>query len=311
MKVNATQAATHFVNTSGATNQDALKSYISELWGGSDCRILCCERCLSRFAEPHVAGDSRFYELAFPISAYPKSRWEFDLAKKTVAKSLGKDGKLLEIGAGSGVFITQLISAGLAPSQIVVTEYSTTALSQLMALGVKVESVDFRLGVKGGPFRVIALFQTLEHLGNLDEVIIALSRLATNDAEAFISVPNVAYIDWAQENLGIIDMPPNHITAFSQEGLSALFLRQGWQTENIKLQRFDSLLSRFKNGAMRGLSYPSSTSQELLSALNKKLSPRIGKVSLILCAFFVVLTNWSLMRKLPPENIYFHASRIS
>lgn len=88
MKVNATQAATHFVNTSGATNQDALKSYISELWGGSDCRILCCERCLSRFAEPHVAGDSRFYELAFPISAYPKSRWEFDLAKKLLPNRL-------------------------------------------------------------------------------------------------------------------------------------------------------------------------------------------------------------------------------
>lgn len=273
MKVNATQAATHFVNTSGATNQDALKSHISELWGGDECRILRCAQCGSRFAEPHIAGDSKFYDLAFPSSAYPKSRWEFDLAKNTVVKSLGKDGKLLEIGAGSGVFITQLIGTGLAPSQIVATEYSTIAISQLMALGVKVVSDDFRLGIKGGPFRVITLFQTLEHLGNLDEVIIALSRLATKDAEAFISVPNVAYIDWAQENLG--------------------------------------LLSRFKNGAMRGISYPSSASQELVSALHKKLSPKIGELSLILCAFFVVFTNWSLMRKLPPENICLHASRIS
>jgi hypothetical protein len=309
--VNAKEAANHFVRTSGAVKSRLLEDHIQNLWGGNECRIIRCNKCASRFADPHIAGDATFYDLAFPTTIYPKSRWEFDLTSHLAKKLLGNSGKLLEIGSGSGAFVKQLINLGISTNQIVVTEFSGTALIELQNLGVQVEAVDFRSGVRGGPFQVIVLFQTLEHLDRLDNVILALNSLGTTDAEAFISVPSVEYLDFAQKTLGIIDMPPNHITAFSTNGISELFRRNGWATVNIEVQALNSVKSRFKNGAMRGLSCPSGASQKLISALHKSLMVRFGRPLLVLCAALVVLTNWSLMWRVPPENIWIHIKRES
>jgi len=301
----ANEAAIHFVRNSGALDPTTLQEHIEKLWSSTECRILRCSECGSRYSDPHIAGDARFYDLASsPTGIYPQSRWEFDLTTRLVVEILKNGGQLLEIGGGSGAFVKQLIKKGLDANKIVVTEFSFSGLSELMRIGVRVEEVDFRFGVNGGPFRVIVLFQTLEHLDRLDEVVDSLKKLGTADAEVFISVPNVAYIDWAQENLGIIDMPPNHINAFSEDGLRRLFLRHGCITTDLALHTRDSLAARSKFGAMRGLTYPSTRSQKFLSNFFRMDSGHSSKIMLFLCAGLVLLTNWSLMRVVPPENIW-------
>ena len=125
---------------------------------------------------------------------------------------------------GLEVLFNKHWSLGVDPKSVVANEFSTHAISALERLGVRAESVDFRGGVPGGPFRVIVLFQTLEHLDRLDNVIQSLDNLATHDANLFLSVPNVEYLEWAELNIGGVDMPPNHINGFSLEGLIKHFL---------------------------------------------------------------------------------------
>lgn len=307
MTTTAKEASNHFVLTSGALDPALLQKHVEKLWSGTECRILRCIECGSRFSDPHIAGDAVFYDLAAsPTVTYPKSRWEFDLTTKLATEILRSDGQLLEIGGGSGAFAKQLIEKGLDAHRIVVTEFSLSGLTELRRIGVRAEDVDFRFGVPGGPFRVIVLFQTLEHLDRLDEVVDSLKKLGTADVDVFISVPNVAYIDWAQENLGIIDMPPNHINAFSEDGLRRLFLRHGWLTIDLAVHTRDSLAARSKFGALRGISCPSTRSQRFLSNFFRMDSGRFSKIQLYLCSALVLLTNWSLMRSVPPENIWIH-----
>lgn len=224
LSVKSSEAAKTFLENWNSDGQTSLESHISKLWQSDECQILKCRDCGSRFANPHKAGDSKFYNWVSATPEYPNSRWEFELAKNAVAQLFAKNDRFLEIGAGSGQFVESLLDIGIDPSSIVVTEFSAQTVRTLKSLGVNLQSVDFRDGVAGGPFDFIFLFQTLEHLDRLDESVSSLSKLSSSGAHAFISVPNIDYIEWAESSFGGIDMPPNHITGFSGDGLTRLFV---------------------------------------------------------------------------------------
>jgi SAM-dependent methyltransferase len=305
----ANESAEHFGRSGGAKDTLSLEEHIQKIWGFRECSIFRCTECSSRFAEPHVAGDSKFYSLAFPESSYPVARWEFDLTKKLALKALTKGGHLLEVGAGSGSFIKLLLNTGLEKNRIVVTEFSSDGAAALKSLGVNVEVVDFRDGVLGAPFRVVALFQTFEHLDRLNEALQSLARLTTPDAEIFISVPNVHFIDWQEQNIGLPDMPPNHITAFSADGLHMLFSQNGWKITSIKLQRKKSFISRYKESALQKFSFPSSNLELKLSQSAKLDKVHFRKTRLVTLSFLVNICNWSWMYTAPPENIWAHIKK--
>jgi hypothetical protein len=174
---------------------------------------------------------------------------------------------------------------------------------------VQVEAVDFRVGVPGGPFKVVALFQTMEHLDRLDYGVSSLNNLTAPGSHVFVSVPNVEYLEWAESTLGVIDTPPNHITGFSSEGLVTLFTRNGWEMQSIELHTRNSLVARCKFGAMRGLQYPRNGLQRLFRKLLKLEFDGHSKARLLLFAVMVLLTDWTLLRKVPAENILIHKKR--
>jgi len=309
IRTNPTEAAGHFLGFSDAEDKVALRDHIRTLWGSDECVIIKCLGCRSRFAQPHIAGDAKFYNLVEVKPVYPTSRWEFDLTRPTAFELLKEGERLLEIGGGSGNFVKGLLKLGLDPKSVVVTEFSSHAISALRDLGVQVEAVDFRVGVPGGPFKVVALFQTMEHLDRLDDVVSSLNNLTAPGSHAFVSVPNVEYLEWAESTLGGIDMPPNHITGFTSEGLVTLFVRNGWEIQSIKLHTRNSLIARCKFGAMRGLQYPRNGLQRLLRKLLKLESDGRGKTRLLLFAGIVLLTDWTLLSKVPAENILIHVKR--
>lgn len=307
IQVNSSQATNHFVKYAGTSEPLLLKECIEKLWNSEVCGIFRCKNCGSRFSHPHVAGDEKFYEIVSPHGTYPPSRWEYEITKEVAGQILRDGGCLLEIGGGSGAFVKKMMAQGLSPEKIAVVEFSELATVELTKIGIRVEAVNFHNGVPGAPYKVIVLFQTLEHLDRLDEVLNSLRNAGTDFTHVFISVPNVDYVDWAQENLGLIDMPPNHITAFSAEGLARLFQRNGWSQIEIKYHERDSLIERCKYGAMRGLQYPSNLYQKCLSKIVKASPLRFKKTSLYFCAALVLVQDIRLIRKVPPEDIWLHA----
>jgi hypothetical protein len=304
--LNSDAAAKHFFKYAGAQNTTKLREHIEELWGSEECQILRCRECLSRFAHPHIAGDSKFYELANPEAKYPEERWEFALTSKRTADVLKSGGRLLEIGGGSGFFVKQVLDLGTPATTITVLEYSADGRVELEHLGVRVEETDFRSEVAGGPFRVLVLFQTLEHLDRLDNAVEALSRLATNGSELFISVPNVAWIDWQEKYWGMLDMPPNHVTGFSSQGLRRLFDRSNWKVVSLEFQPPKPIIERAKGHSMRRISIPESTLETLFSRIAGINRPKPSSIRVKIGAGFALIFNFSWIRKIPSENILLH-----
>jgi hypothetical protein len=287
-----------------------LRIQIEKLWGSTECQIFQCSSCESRFANPHIAGSSEFYRLAFPDSQYPPSRWEFDMTRKPASRSLKNKELLLEIGAGSGSFVKQLLAEGVQASQIIATEFSTQGIEALEVLGVSVQNVDFREGVSGAPFRVIVLFQTLEHLDRLEEVLQSLNRLGTSNAELFMSVPNASYINWQEKNLNLIDMPPNHITAFSALGLEKMLFRNSWTIVKTEFEPRKPLLRRCKDYLSHTLTYPTNNLQSFVSRLVKLDRRRFRKIRIVFWGSFLCISNLNWIRSIPSESIWIHAKKV-
>lgn len=309
--ISSVQAAEYFAKEADQLRISELEKIIYKLWGGDRCYIVKCSGCTSRFSQPHVAGDADFYNMISANPTYPNSRWEFDLTKKIIVDLLRDGGNLLEIGSGSGNFIQQLFGLGLDPKKVVATEYSINAIKNLQKLGIRAEAVDFRKGVLGAPFRVIALFQTLEHLDNLDEVLSSLNNLTAINSHVFISVPNVDYLEWAELTLGVIDMPPNHVTGFSRDGLVKFLSKSGWEVQSLQMHSRNSMISRSKFGAMCGLQYPRNRIQKLLHNFIGLESNQIGGFRLYLSSVIVLFSDWRLFQKVPAENILIHIKRVS
>ena len=308
--VTSSESAEHFVRTSGVQDEINLKIEIEKLWGSAECQIFRCAFCESRFAHPHVAGNSRFYQLAFPKSEYPQNRWEFDVTKGIAFEALKNGERLLEIGAGSGSFVKLTLEEGVKASQITVTEFSSHGAEALRRLGVSVEEVDFRKGVCGAPFRVIVLFQALEHLDQLDNALRSLAGLGTTDAELFISVPNFAYIDWQEKNLRLIDMPPNHLTAFSARGLRSLFMRNGWTLVKTEFEPKKPLVQRYRDNLAQAFTHPSGSFEAFISKLVSLDRVRFRKIRIIFWGSFLCAWKLSWTRQVPSESIWIHSKRI-
>jgi hypothetical protein len=71
----AAEAAQHFVLAEEYPHRHAeLRDHITGLWSHKDCRMYVCRQCALTYAWPFAAGDGRFYNLAYPYSAYPTQR---------------------------------------------------------------------------------------------------------------------------------------------------------------------------------------------------------------------------------------------
>ena len=232
-RVDAAQAAQHYVRREAHPERhDALRAHIAELWGQPTCDVLRCTACRFGFAWPYVAGDARFYALAYERTGYPAWKWEFERTLQALdAAALAPGFSLLEVGAGDGAFLARVVPARTAPERVRATEFSDYGRRAIEALGVRALATDVRALDAGppAPFEVVCLFQVLEHLDGLDVLFEQLGRLTTPDAHLFVAVPNDARIAFNERNGSLLDMPPNHIGRWTRPALDALSERHNWR----------------------------------------------------------------------------------
>lgn len=245
-EVTIDEAATHFVSPWRNSAQNArLKVIIRRLWNKPTCQLIKCGYCEGVFAFPFVGGDSEFYQVAYEnqkAGSYPIDRWEYGDSLR-FCYQLGvsfEASSCLEIGAGDGAFVKRLIDAGVPERAITALEYSSYGQTVMHS---KYPSVDVRhgddlLSLPDGTFSHIFLFQTLEHLDNLNSFIFQLRRLLNQGGWAFISVPNPFRIEFNELNGLLLDMPPNHISRFTDGAVKSLFTRHGLSLEKLADQDF-------------------------------------------------------------------------
>lgn len=228
----ATEAAQHFVLAEEFPERHAqLVAHIRQLWGTDRCSRMRCAACGLRFAWPFVAGDGLFYNLAYPHSDYPSERWEFDETVRALRAAPVPDGPVLEIGSGFGYFLRKISPTLVPADRVVAVEYNDVARAALRERGFTAHGEDIRsasFDSLRGRLAAVFLFQVLEHMDDLDGVVQRLNQLMRPGASLFIAVPNAQRIDYNETHDSLYDMPPNHISLWTEGAFRALAARAGW-----------------------------------------------------------------------------------
>ncbi len=321
--VNADEAAQHYVLREVERDRhDRLRAHIRMLWNGDTCDRRWCDECGCGFADPFVAGDARFYDLAYSRSGYPAAKWEFRRTRESLLAGRATSGttprKLLEIGAGDGGFVRMIAPEILPAEDIVCTEFSEFGRRTLLGLGAECHAVDLRDLARDprmrGVFDVVCMFQVLEHLGGLEELFEALAELVRpGKGRIYFAVPNSERIRWNEAQGLLLDMPPNHLTQWSAEGLAMLAERMGWKvvesgvSSDPRRERLREVLTyRYWRRAQDGASFANLVERRCVGVFRRILGSvvaaaySLGGLRAVLCA---------MTGRMPGATLWVHLSR--
>jgi SAM-dependent methyltransferase len=246
--VSSADAAQHFVLREEYPERHvALQAHIETLWGSAACDLLRCDHCGFGFCWPYVAGDGRFYNLAYPTVGYPHAKWEFDRTARELRSITGSGTRALEIGAGFGFFLDMICPRFVERRNILAVEYNDQCQEALRAKGYQSVAADVRhadfLRFEG-QFDLIFMFQVLEHMDDLDVLMQRLKFIASPKCHIFIAVPNARRIAFNENNGALLDMPPNHIGRWSPGAFEDVARRFGFILRKMDFEpiRFTSFL---------------------------------------------------------------------
>jgi len=227
----ATEAAQFFCpKTRSVERNQRLESAIQKLWDGSDCDILRCPDCQFAFAYPFVGGDEEFYSILHEQKGYPSWRWDYDIAIREAMTSFPK-GKVLDIGAGAGMFLQGLDDNWLCYA----VEGSELTRKPLESAGIKVfRDLSQAAQSEAGSFQVITLFQVLEHISEFRQVLDPCRQLLAKGGRLVITVPDGEAMIRQEKLTGCPDMPPNHVNKWTPDSLSRALLEAGF-TPNLPI----------------------------------------------------------------------------
>ncbi len=253
-QVTASEAAQHFIlRKSDQSRNERLKKHIQSLWKSNVCSVVQCNKCGVCFASPFVAGDKKFYSLAYDRSRYPNWKWEFEktLSQLVVLKNdlfQNRKMRLLEIGAGDGSFLKKVVPNLIGFQDVFCTEYSDYGQKSIRKIGVKCSDeniLTLDINIFDHRFDVICMFQVLEHIECLDETIDRLIKISNPHAHFFFAVPNNFYIKFLEENGALLDMPPNHLSRWTKDGFVSLAGRHNMKVVNYAVQQNENKFSLF------------------------------------------------------------------
>lgn len=231
----------------------SLKSHISSLWEAEHCEIRECDNCSFGFSYPHIAGDEKYYDLAYLRKNYPKTRWEYDrtisiLRKEEVRRK--SSVKVLELGAGDGLFLDQIVPWYVEPENVFAFDYHEKSIKSLRKKGYNAELADFlgRDTLIRNRFDSIFMYQVLEHMDRPHEVFDKLQKCLSSRGHLFISVPNKRLTDFTENTGSLIDAPPNHIGRWTHKS----FLKMCEQ-HNLEMIDYEYEKMNLKHFVLRDL----------------------------------------------------------
>ena len=288
--------ATRHFKAGGTSIRDfeLLRRYIENLWKSDSCLRRICDNCNLIFADPFVAGDSFFYNFAQSSHIYPKDRWEYRIAIDKMKSQFDGNFSLLEIGAGTGEFLLEVLKHGLSKNHLLAIEFDNVGVNTITNLGINCLQVDLREAgfPKSERFSAIVMFQVFEHLDDLDTFLESIVQLLQHNGNFVVSVPNYQRILFMESAVGFIDMPPNHLTTWSREALDALFKRHG-----LKMDFFEIENAQFLDFMYQVIYYSILKRRQAGSEFEKRiLSLRPRKLRIL---FFVVLSLFHFFYRFP------------
>jgi 2-polyprenyl-3-methyl-5-hydroxy-6-metoxy-1,4-benzoquinol methylase len=188
-----------------------------------DYKMQRCVDCGLEFASPMVPGSASFYEYVTSQAGYfPQERWEWNVVIDRISDL--KDGTLLEIGCGSGLFLERVkAKTKLRPIGLDLT-HSVVELCRRKNLEVyegKIE--DWGKGdlTQRTKVDVAVAFHCLEHVEDPLGFVKAIADATTQEGRIYLSTP---YSPMAFEDMWYDPMnhPPHHMTRWTRSAYDRL-----------------------------------------------------------------------------------------
>lgn len=183
--------------------------------------IYTCDQTQLRFYSHYetAAADGEFYnELGKNNSNYYyEDKWEF-----TVADFMKPTDSILEIGSGSGNFLSYLKKKNIENARGL--ELSSEATKASIAKGFNVVNTTIHDFSKTKPelFDVICSFQVFEHLPNIDSTIRECLALLKPNGLFIISVPDNDASVFSMDPYHTLNLPPHHVILWDEASLKSL-----------------------------------------------------------------------------------------
>ena len=227
--------------------------------------IVSCNGCGFKFTNPRPADADlgKYYKSDNYIShsntkkgivnyLYQVVRKHTLEKKLSLVNSLGSKGKILDVGCGTGEFLSICKrggweTLGIEPDQdakaLGIKNYGLSVLQET-ALKTLPES----------SFDIISMWHVLEHVPNLNERLRDLKKILKPGGSIIVAVPNCSSKDALRykQFWGAYDAP-RHLWHFTPKDIQAIFSEQGMRVDRILPMKFDSfyislLSEKYKTG---------------------------------------------------------------
>jgi 2-polyprenyl-3-methyl-5-hydroxy-6-metoxy-1,4-benzoquinol methylase len=238
-----------------------------------DFVIWQCNNCSLRFTQdaPVESAIGKYYKSADYIShtntnkgllnkIYQRVR-KYTLQKKArlVITSTGiSQGKLLDVGCGTGGFLNEMKKEGWTVTGLEPDEAARNRAKKLYGLTIFDSSSISSLSINS--FDAITLWHVLEHVHDLHDYVDQLKDLLKSNGKLFIAVPNYQSLDadiyrlkWAAYDV------PRHLYHFTPKAMHILMEKHSLSITNKTPMPWDSfyislLSSKYKSGATKWIS---------------------------------------------------------
>ncbi len=170
---------------------------------------------------------------------------------KMIQRATGKEkGRLLDVGAGTGVFAQSMQAAGW---EVTGLEPDPTARKKAMEKsGMNLRPSEDLYVLEEASFDAITLWHVLEHVHDLQGYLKQFLRLLSLDGKLIIAVPNYTSKDATiyQEYWAAYDVP-RHLYHFSPQSMELLAVKIGFRLEKWQPMWFDSFYVSLLSGQYR------------------------------------------------------------
>lgn len=188
-----------------------------------------CDECKLGFFNPMATGDETLYEQLQKFDwYYMNDKPEYTIAKKYLPDS----GSVLEVGSGKAAFADVV-----GKSRYVGLEFNDEAIARARGEGVTLikESIESYAIHNKQKYKAVVSFQVLEHVPNPSSFIQGCVNSLQEGGLLILAVPNHGGLCGLTQNY-ILDMPPHHVTHWSEETLTKLAPLFGLELVGIEFE---------------------------------------------------------------------------